>query len=120
MEAVAARDQAQALGVENRTGDRTAMPSTRDTTEVLNRDFLGTRSRILEIAAALDRLDRAPARAGEAPDHRIAQVRQALEALLEPGPGRAETVQRIFSLDYDPRWQEKNGLDTRRHGPASE
>ena len=25
----------------------------------------------------------------------------AIEALLEPGPGRAETVQHIFSLEYD-------------------
>jgi hypothetical protein len=29
--------------------------------------------------------------------------------LLEPGPGRAETVQRLFSLDYDPLWRSKNG-----------
>ena len=44
----------------------------------------------------------APTRPGEHPDPRLAQIRQAMEALLEPGPGRAETVQRIFSLDYDP------------------
>lgn len=88
------------------------MPTkTRDVDAVLNRDFLETRGKILELAAALDRLDRAPTHSGEhAPDRRIAQLRQALEALLEPGPGRAETVQRLFSLDYDPDWRAKNGL----------
>jgi hypothetical protein len=37
-----------------------------------------------------------------------------MEALLEPGPGRAETVQRIFSLSYDPAWRQKFGLDRTR------
>jgi hypothetical protein len=94
------------------------MKSSRDTSEVLHRDFLETRSRILEIAAALDRLDRAPGRAGDAPDRRVAQLRQAIEALLVPGPGRAETIQRIFSLDYDPDWREKNGISSPRRNPV--
>lgn len=83
------------------------MTPSRDAADVLNRDFLDTRSRILEVAAALDRLDRAPGRAGDPPDRRLAQLRQAIEALLEPGPGRAETIQRLFSLEYDGNWQEK-------------
>ena len=86
------------------------MPGRRDMTEVLDRDFLETRGRILEVAAALDRIDRAPGRAHEAPDRRLAQLRQAIEALLEPGPGRAETVQRLFSLDYDPKWRDRYEL----------
>lgn len=85
------------------------MTSRRSRADVLNRDFLETRGKVLELAAALDRLDRAPRPEAEAepPDSRVAQLRQALEALLEPGPGRAETVQRIFSLDYDPRWRDR-------------
>jgi hypothetical protein len=91
------------------------MSALRDITEVLNRDFLETRSKILELAAALDRLDRAPANAHDhPPDRRLAQLRQAIEALLEPGPGRAETVQRLFSLEYDPAWREKSGLSGSR------
>ncbi len=86
------------------------MTRVRDAAEVLNRDFLETRSRILEIAAALDRHDRAPARVGEIPDRRLAQLRQAIEALLEPGPGRAETIQCIFSLEYEPNWRESDGF----------
>ena len=88
------------------------MVHAREVGEVLNRDFLETRSRILDVAAALDRLDRAASHPhpGEAPDRRLAQLRQAIEALLEPGPGRAETVQRLFSLDYEPEWQRTYGL----------
>jgi hypothetical protein len=81
------------------------MLSRRDATEVLDRDFLETRCKILELAATLDRIDSAPARHGEHPDPRLGQLRQALEALVEPGPGRAETIQRIFSLEYDPAWR---------------
>jgi hypothetical protein len=92
------------------------MPHARDLTDVLNRDFLETRGRVLEIAAALDRLDRAANHPGDAPDRRLAQLRQAIEALLEPGPGRAETVQRLFSLEYDPHWQENQGITRRRLG----
>ena len=80
------------------------MPATRDADAVLNREFLEIRSKVLELAAALDRIDRAPENPGHAPDRRLAQLRRAIEALLEPGPDRAETIQRVFSLDYDPAW----------------
>ena len=84
--------------------------TSRDATLILDRDFLETRAKILEIAAALDRHDRAPSRPGEKPDQRLALLRQGIEALLEPGPGRAETVQRLFSLEYEAQWRELAGL----------
>jgi hypothetical protein len=90
------------------------MPTTRQAQAVLDRDFLEIRARILEVAAALDRLDRAVDHPGDVPDRRLAQIRQALEALTVPDSDRAETVQRIFSLDYDPRWQTVFALDRRR------
>lgn len=89
------------------------MSNRRTKAEVLNHDFLETRCKVLELAADLDRLDRASRTGAEAPDSRLAQLRQALEALLEPGPGRAETVQRIFSLEYDPQWRERFALAPR-------
>ena len=94
------------------------MPSQqpRSKADVLGRDFLDVRSRILDLAAALDRLDRAPRSGPETPDSRVSQLRSALEALLEPGPGRAETVQRLFSLDYDPAWLDRFGL---KRGPGA-
>ncbi len=80
------------------------MTAPRDALSVLEHDFLETRCKILEVAAALDRIDRAPAHQGDPPDPRLGLLRQGIEALLEPGPGRAETIQRIFSLAYDPDW----------------
>lgn len=81
------------------------MSSRRDAAAVLDKDFFETRHRILDIAAALDRIDRAPKSATEQPDRRLAQIRMAIQALLEPGPDRAETVQLIFSLEYDAEWR---------------
>jgi len=83
------------------------MLNTREAREVLDRDFLETRGKILEIAAVLDRIDRAPTHHPEHPDPRLGQIRQALEALCIPGPCRAETIQMIFSLEYDRHWREK-------------
>jgi len=79
------------------------MVNRRTRAEVLNRDFLETRAKILELAASLDRLDRA--QAAEGTDPRKTQLRKGLEALLSEEPGRAENVQRIFSLEYDPEWR---------------
>ena len=62
------------------------------------------RARILELAAALDRIDRAAEGPTHPPDRRLAQIRSALETLVVPEPDRAETIQRIFSLNYDPNW----------------
>ena len=76
----------------------TPMPAGR----VLDMFFLEARSKLLDLAATLDRLDRGDGSA--AADSRLEKVRQALLTLLENGPGRAERVQRIFSLDYDPDW----------------
>jgi hypothetical protein len=86
------------------------MLSTRDVSEVLNRDFLEARCKILEIAAILDRIDRAPSKHHDQPDPRMSQLRQALEALCVPDPGRAETIQLIFSLEYDPKWPQTMSL----------
>jgi hypothetical protein len=82
----------------------------RDALQVLDRDFLEVRSKLLEIAASLDRIDRAPVHHGDHPDPRLGHVRQALEALSQPGPDRAETIQLIFSLEYDPAWRPNLGV----------
>ena len=67
--------------------------------------FLEVRSKLLDLAGALDRIGRG-AGAGEAEaDPRLAKVRQALEVLHDETPGRAERVQLILSLEYDPAWE---------------
>ena len=92
------------------------MSQPREFPAVLDRDFLEIRCRILDIAAALDRLDRAAVHPVDHPhpDRRLTQIRQAIDALLIPGAGRAETVQRLFSLDYDPEWMETLGVGAGR------
>jgi hypothetical protein len=80
--------------------------------EVLNREFLEIRARVLEVAAALDRIDRA---AGSVKtDQRSARIEHALAALAEDGPGRAERVQMIFSLPYQDGWRGDFAIDQRR------
>jgi len=78
----------------------------RDALEVLDRDFLEIRAKLLEIAASLDRITRAPGRPCDPPDPRLAQIHQAIDALRRPDPDRAETIQLIFSLPYEESWQE--------------
>jgi hypothetical protein len=62
--------------------------------------FIEHRARVLDVAAFLDRLDRAPAAPGEAgDDFRIAAFRRAVAVL---GDGKPERVRRILELLSDP------------------
>ncbi|MHC5108693.1 MAG: hypothetical protein ACYTHJ_02295 [Planctomycetota bacterium] len=73
--------------------------------EMLDREFLKVRSRILDIAASFDRIDEATGpTAGD--DARIRQVRDALTQLMDDHPGRAERVQMIFSLPFEDDWRD--------------
>ncbi len=83
------------------------MPTRRTVPQVLDRDFLEIRARMLDLAAALDRIDRASLPSHQTPDQRLAQIRSGLEALLVPESDRAETIQRLFSLEYDPHWSKR-------------
>jgi hypothetical protein len=69
---------------------------------VLDMFFLEARSKLLDLAAVLDRLDRGDE--SVAADPRVERIRKALLTLLETEAGRAERVQQIFSLAYDPEW----------------
>lgn len=91
----------------------------RSASEILDREFLILRGKILEVAASLDRLERASSPqigAGASAnghgralttfsDPRLPQVREALETLLlNNRTDRAEAIQQIFSRSYDPHW----------------
>jgi hypothetical protein len=78
----------------------TPLPATR----ALDQFFLDARARLLDLAAILDRIGRGAGAEAAAADPRMARIRQALEVLLGTDPGKAEQVQRIFSLEYDPTW----------------
>lgn len=73
--------------------------------QVLDRYFLEARSKLLDLAAILDRIGRGADASQAASDPRLARIRQALEVLHDPSGGRAERIQQIFSLAYDPGWQ---------------
>jgi hypothetical protein len=71
--------------------------------EILNREFLEIRCKILDLAAALDRLERAEGSVAD--DPRLLRLREALTAVQSESEDRAEQVQMIFSRAYDDSWQ---------------
>ena len=79
----------------------TPLPAAR----ALDQFFLEARSKILDVAAILDRVGRGAEAAEAEADPRMEKVRRALEILLDRSGGRAERIQQIFSLEYDPNWK---------------
>jgi hypothetical protein len=80
--------------------------------DLLDREFLEIRARLLQVAAALDRLDRA---AGDVShDKRRIDLDRAIQVLGQSGSGRAETLQLVFSLPYDQGWKSTFGLTNGR------
>ncbi|HET6573499.1 MAG TPA: hypothetical protein VFG68_07850 [Fimbriiglobus sp.] len=73
-------------------------------TQALDAFFLEARARLLDLAAILDRIGRGTDPAAALADPRAEKLRRALEILLTMTDGRAEAVQQLFSLDYDPAW----------------
>lgn len=73
--------------------------------KALDMFFFEARARLLDVAAILDRIGRGADSTTAAADPRLVRIRQALEVLLDQSGGRAERVQQIFSLDYDPSWE---------------
>ena len=71
-------------------------------TAALDTYFLEARSRLLDIAAILDRLDRGSGTVKS--DPRLEKIQHALIVLAEPADGRAERIQTIFSLPYEASW----------------
>jgi hypothetical protein len=80
------------------------MSSPRTAGEVFDQEFLLVRAKILEVAAALDRIDRSEGSLGN--DARRTQVQAAIQVLLRPEDDRAEQVQLLFSRPYDRDWRE--------------
>ena len=84
------------------------MPIPLTAAEVLDREFLGLRMRLIDVAATLDRIDRAegPVAQNTAADQaRLEKIRRALQILSGDAPDRAEQLQLLFSLPYQQDWQ---------------
>jgi hypothetical protein len=79
------------------------MPLPLKASEVLDREFLEIRAKLLQVAAHFDRLERAAGTVAD--DPRLAKIHAALEVLDGTEPGRAEKLQMIFSREYTPEWR---------------
>ncbi len=73
--------------------------------QALDRYFLEARSKLFDLAAILDRIGRGQGASTLEADPRLERIRQALEVLHDKSGGRAERIQQIFSLDYEPTWK---------------
>lgn len=86
--------ESRTLCVEMSTPHTCPLPRSR----VIEQYFLEHRAKLLDIAAFLDRIDRAaPERSEPHDDFRIAAMRRAVSILLEDAPGRAKRIQELFS-----------------------
>jgi hypothetical protein len=76
--------------------------------QILDEYFLENRHKLLDLAAFLDRLDRASDGAEPGDDFRIAAMRRGVSALLSGSSQRAKDIQLIFS---DPTDDPREHLD---------
>ena len=81
------------------------MTKTLTAPEMLDREFLQVRCRLLEIAAALDRIDRSESADATRSDPRMAKLFEGAAVLNDDEPNRAERVQLVFSDAYDETWR---------------
>ena len=90
--------------------------------QILDREFLELRSKLLDIAASIDRIDRAavadksegsPSPVTE--DYRMRLLAKAIEIIASgtDTADRAYQIQHLFSREFDPQWKQKFKLPTR-------
>lgn len=81
--------------------------------QILDREFLEIRAKILEVAAALDRIDRAGGDVSS--DSRMKLISDGIEVISaeQSEPIRAEKIQLLFSREYDSKWLEEFEITTR-------
>ncbi len=73
--------------------------------DMLDREFLQVRCRLIEIAAAMDRIDRSASAEAVQSDPRIANLLEGAAILHDGQSNRAERVQMVFSDAYDETWR---------------
>jgi hypothetical protein len=76
--------------------------------DVFNREFLTIRCRLIELAAAIDRVGRANGEVAD--DPRWRQLQQAIGVIASPEGNRAERVLMTFSLPCAENWQREYGV----------
>lgn len=93
------------MSTEDRSRKGSATMTPLPANQALETFFLEARSKLLDVAAILDRINRGLPDDDVDTDPRLVKIRQALEVLHDKSGGRAERIQKIFSLDYDPAWE---------------
>ena len=78
------------------------------TEQILDREYLEIRAKILELAASFDRLERSDGVIPE--DERWQLIQQGIKTLLNDGTKKAEQIQMLFSLDFDENWKKTLGV----------
>ncbi len=76
------------------------MPASTPAATLLGHEFLALRCRLIDLAAILDRIDRAGGVAAD--DPRWLSIRRGLDILSAQGPNRTAELQMAFSLPYEP------------------
>jgi hypothetical protein len=76
---------------------------------LVDQEFLEMRCRLLDLAASLDRIDKAVA-SEVLNDPRLSLIQEGTKILQQKGLGRAERMQMLFSDGYDPNWRENFGF----------
>ena len=81
--------------------------SVQTATQVLDRHFLEMRCTLLDLAAALDRIERSDGYRDAKHDPRYARLQQGISMLLAHGDDRAEKIQMLFSDSYEDGWNRR-------------
>jgi len=82
------------------------MPRPLTAADVLQREYLDIRHRLLDIAASLDRIERGSQSDAIRIDPRLTQIYRALALLAEERTDRTVRMQMIFSDAYVPNWRD--------------
>jgi hypothetical protein len=80
------------------------------TSQIIDEYFIENRTRILDLAAYLDRLDCSADGQPAAEDFRTQALERALSVLSSKDPGKIDQIQLIFS---DPTTEPRQKLDTK-------
>lgn len=72
--------------------------------QILQSEFLLARAKILELAATLDRIDRAGGNVSNHPQMQLLQ--RGFQILVGNQVERAKQVQMLFSREYSPQWRQ--------------
>ena len=84
------------------------MQATMTPQQVLDREYLEMRAKVLELAASFDRLDQGDKTIES--DRRIQLLLEGIATLNFNANNRAEKVQMIFSREYAENWREEFGI----------